>query len=130
MSSPHVYWHIYPQNQIRNNLRGELICVIEVPWVSGSPVFRDIIDPAGQDSRSQTEVRFPALLRPNHHGIMYIGVNKPAVYKLMLTDPQMEPEDANYAVYNRQIITNARNFFLLDPNRGFKAMPQHLVQLL
>jgi hypothetical protein len=130
MRSPHVYFHIYPQNQMKPALRGHLILVLGVPWGLRSPVVRDILDPAGNDFVGQPIMRLPALIRPDHHGIVYIGVNESAICDMMLGDPQMLPEDANYAVYNRQIVSNTRNFFLLDPNRGFKTMPQHLVQLL
>jgi len=130
MSSLHVYWHLYAQNQIKPHLRGRLICVLEVPWVAGTPVVRDIFDPSGNDFPGQRDLPFPALRRANHHGILYAGVSKEAVYELMLNDAQMVPEDPTYAKYNHQIVSGARNFFLLDPNRAFKAMPQHLVQLL
>jgi hypothetical protein len=128
--SPHVYWHLYPRDQIKPTLRGNLICVLEVPWAPGSPVVRDVIDSIGRDFPPRSVVRFPALMHPDHHGILYVGVNKTAVYDLMLIDPQLLPIDSTYSFYNRQIVSNARNFFLLDPNRGFKTMPQHLIQLL
>ncbi len=130
MRSSHLYWHLYPQDQIKAELRGGLTCVLEVPWVSGSPVLRDIIDPSGCDFPGGCPAHFPTLRHADHHGILYSGVNKMAVFDLMLTDPRMLPDDSDYSLYNRQIISNARNFFLLDPNRGFKAMPHHLVQLL
>jgi len=128
--SPHVYWHVYPREQIKPELRGDLLCMIEVPWTPGSPVVRDIVDPTGRDFPNQAVSRFPALMRADHHGILYAGVSKTAVNDLMLTDPQLLPIDSAYSFYNRQIVSNARNFFLLDPNRGFKTMPQHMVQLL
>jgi hypothetical protein len=121
---------MYPQGQIKPALRGNLVFVLAVPWVVGSPVVRDILDPIGNDFPGQPIIRLPALIHPDHHGIMYIGVNKSAICDVMCADPKMVPEDPNYAVYNRQIVANARNFFLLDPNRGFKTMPQHMVQLL
>ncbi len=130
MRPSHVYWHIYPRDQVKSALRGELFCVLEVPWKSGSPVVRDIVDPTGRDFPGQALLRFPALMRPDYHGIVYAGVSKSAVYNLMLSDPQIVSEDPGYSRYNRKIISNARNFFLLDPNLGFKAMPQHMVQLL
>jgi len=128
MSSSHVYWHIYPQDQIKSELRGNLVLVLEVPWAAGSPVIRRIVDPTGLDFPCTGA--FCGVLRTDHHGIMYVGVNKSAAYDLMLADPPMLLADTSYALYNRDIIRNARNFFLIDPNRGFKAMPQHMIQLL
>ena len=130
MRSPHLYFHLYPQNQIKPGLRGNLIFVLSVPWALGSPVVRDILDPSGNDFPGQKPIRFPALIRPDHHGVMYIGLNKVAICDVMLSDPQIIPEDPSFSFYNRQIVSKARNFFLLDPNRGFKTMPQHMVQLL
>jgi len=130
MRAHHIYWHIYPQDQIKPELRGGLIFVLEVPWEAGSPVVRDIVDTTGRDFPARTRFKFPSLPRPDYHGIMYVGVNKPAVYDLMLLDPQIIPENPDYSRYNAGIIANARNFFLRDPNRGFKALPQHLAQLL
>ncbi len=129
MSSPHTYWHIYPQEQIKSSLHGRLVCVLQVPWVPSSPVIRDVVDGPGRKLNS-TAVAFPALLHHDHHGILYVGVSEPAIRRLLLTDPQIQSRDPSYASYNRQIITNARNFFLQDPNLGFKTMPQHMVQLL
>lgn len=130
MSKCHHYWHLYPQIQIKRGLRGGLICVLEVPWSSRTPVVRRVFDPAGSEFPGQKTLSFPALLSPDHHGIMYIGVNKTSVCDLMLNDPPMPADQPDYTIYNRQIISRARNFFLVDPNRGFKAMPQHMVQLL
>ena len=111
-------------------MRGNLLLLFEVPWQTGSPVIRSILDPSGLDFPSASIEGFHGLLRTDHHGIMYVGVNKSAAYDLMLADPPMLAEDADYTIYNRDIVRNARNFFLIDPNRGFKAMPQHMIQLL
>lgn len=130
MRSAHLYWHIYPQHQIRLELRGRLAFVLEVPWAVGCPVVRNIFDPTGRDfPRTNPEV-FSGSLRPEHHGILYAGVNKAAVYELMLSDPAMLTGGSDYALYNREIVANARNFLLIDPNLGFKVMPQHMAQLL
>ena len=130
MSKCHHYWHIYPQTQIKHGLHGGLVCVLEVPWRASKPVVRCVLDPAGLDFPGQKALTFPSLLSPDHHGVMYVGVSKTAVCDLMLTDPPMMADQPDYTLYNRQIISRARNFFLVDPNRGFKAMPQHMVQLL
>ncbi|HVV71168.1 MAG TPA: hypothetical protein VHI52_06670 [Verrucomicrobiae bacterium] len=126
----HIYWHIYPQDQIKPALHGNLVCLLEVPWTAVTPVVRDVFDPAGGEFPNHMALRFPRPMREDHHGIMYLGVNKAAIFKLALLDPQMPIEATDYSRYNRQIISRARNFFLLDPNLGFKAMPQHMVQLL
>lgn len=130
MRASHLYWHIYPRDQIRAKLRGNLVFILEIPWASGCPVLRNIFDPTGQDFPRTIPIRFPEFMRAEHHGVLYSGVNKAAVCDLMLSDPPMIKEDADYAVYNREIVANARNFFLIDPNLGFKSMPQYMAQLL
>jgi hypothetical protein len=130
MRSPHLYWHIYPRHQIRPELRGNLLFVLEVPWAPGSPVLRNIFDPTGRDFPRTSPASFPEFMRTEHHGILYAGLNKTAVYDLMLADLPVSKTDPDYAIYNRQIVANARNLLLLDPNLGFKAMPHHMAQLL
>ena len=129
MRSSQLYWHIYPREQIRSNFRGNLVFVLEVPWQAGCPVLRNIFDPTGEDF-PKNPCRFPEFSRADYHGILYAGVNKTAVYELMLSDPPLLQADADYALYNREIVAGARNFFLIDPNLGFKTMPQHMAQLL
>ncbi len=104
--------------------------VLEVPWLPGSPVLRNIFDPTGRDFPRISPPTFSSWMSAQHHGIVYAGLNKSAVYDLMLSDPQISKTDPDYAVYNREIVANARNIFLLDPNLGFKAMPHHMAQLL
>ena len=129
MRLPHLSWHIYPQEQIRPELGGNLAFVLEVPWSPNSPVLRNIFDPTGTEF-PRASFRLLNLERQDHHGILYAGVNRAAVCDLMLSDPQLLNEAPDYALYNRQIVANARNFFLLDPNLGFKSMPQHMAHLL
>ena len=128
--SAHIYWHIYPEEQIRLEFRGRLVLVLEIPWLPGSPVIRHIFDATGRDFPPIDPSSFSALMSAKHHGILYMGVNKEAVCELMLSDPPITKDDADYAFYNREIVANARNLLLLDPNLGFKAMPQHMAQLL
>ena len=130
MRPAHIYWHIYPEEQIRPEFRGRLTLVLEVPWVPGSPVVRNIFDATGRDFPRTNAPTFSALLSTKHHGILYAGINKNAVYDLMLSDPPINQKDVDYVSYNREIVANARNLFLRDPNLGFKAMPQHMAQLL
>jgi hypothetical protein len=49
------------------------------------------------------------------HGIVYRGVNKEAVYEVLLRDPPITLDDPQFTDYNRQIISNSRDFFLVDP---------------
>lgn len=130
MSSPHLYWHIYSQRQIRHELRGHLLLVLEVPWIGMTPVVRNILDPQSRDFRLTGTGAFLSFMQREHHGILYAGVNKPAVCELMLADPSMPQGGGDYALYNHEIIARARNYFLLDPNLGFKSMPDHMAQLL
>ena len=130
MSSSHLYWHIYPQRQIRPGLRGNLLLVLEVPWMAWTPVIRNIFDPCGRDFARIDSETFFSFIQCEHHGILYAGVNKPGVYDIMLADPPMPNGEADYTLYNHEIVVRARNYFLADPNLAFKSMPSHMAQLL
>src|SRR5215467_9090754 len=104
MRPSHLYWHIYPREQIRPELRGNLVFVLEIPWASGFPVLRNIFDPTGRDFPPTTPGRFPYFMRAEQHGIIYQAVNKAAVFDLMLSDPPLTKQHADYALYNREIV--------------------------
>lgn len=130
MSAPHLYWHIYPEKQIRPELRGNLLLVFEVPWTAWTPVIRNVFDQRSQDFPWDPRGTFLSCMQPEHHGVLYAGVSKAAVYDLMLADPSLPHADSDYGLYNHEVIAGARNYFLLDPNLGFKTMPSHMAQLL
>ncbi len=125
-----VYWHIYGQDQIRPELRGKLIYLIEVPRAIGSPVLRNIFDPTGTQFPANAPERITALLDGEHHGIIYSGVSKAAVYDVMAFDEPIRNEDYSFLLYNEQIITNSRRFFLIDPDRAPDALPCYTARLL
>ncbi len=166
-----VYWHIYPRDQIKPELRGNLIYLLEIPALPGAPVVRQIVDPRGLDfpkrvsencqqnvgadvrrrisgherlvfrlltwgpTSFQTRAdhpRFPAppLWSAAHHAILYQGVSKAAADDRMLLDPSIQRADPRFAFYNRDLICNSRQFFLVDPQYGFETMPEHTVRLL
>ena len=109
-----VYWHIYRRHQIRPELRGHLLYLLEVPRQRGLPVLRHVFDPTGCDFPIGTR-QANALLRRLPHGILYRGVNKEAIYEILLRDPPITLGDASFGDYNRQLICNSREFFLVDP---------------
>jgi len=130
MKSTHVYWHIYPRAQIKPALQGNLIYVLEVPLVAGSPVIRDVIDPSERDFPGPDALGCPSLGHSGRRGIVFCGVSKAAVYDLMLVDPRISNDDTGFTRYNADIIRNARRFFLADPEHDLKVMPEPVAQLL
>lgn len=109
-----AFWHIYRRHQIKPELRGHLIYLLEVAKRPGLPVLRHVFDPTGRDfpiGRRQAAT----LLRRLPHGIVYRGINKEAVYEVLLRDPPITLEDPQFIEYNRGIISNSREFFLIEP---------------
>jgi len=125
-----VYWHIYRLNEIRPELQGRMIYVLEIPRVPGCPVLRHVFDPLGRDFPPDSGHRISALMSGSRHGIIYDGVNKGAAYDVMLTDPRILKGDSRFLLYNHEIVCNSRKFFLIEPDHGFKAMPKYTAQLL
>ena len=125
-----VYWHIYRRDQIKPEFRGYLICVLEVPPVTGLPVLRNILDPTGQDFPIAGREPLAALLERRHHAIVFEGVCKPAVFDLITLDPLIREERPQFLSYNRELVGNARQFLLADPDRGLPGMPARTARLL
>ncbi len=125
-----VYWHIYSRDQIKPELRGRLIYLLEIPATPGSPVMRHVFDPAGREFPANSRQRVMALLSNLRHGIVYDGVSKHSVYDVLLCDPKIRREDPQFYAYNRGIISNSRTFFLTDPERGLQKLPQTTARLL
>jgi len=130
MKSREVWWHVYRKVQIRPELRGRLSYVLDIPRTPGSPVIRHIFDPSGKDFPRCTIVRVRKLLETPHHGIVYLGVSKEAVYDVILSDPAIHRRDSDFILYNRDLVCNARKFFLCRPEQGFHAVPEQTLRLL
>src|SRR5215470_8312302 len=101
-----VYWHIYRRDEIKPELRGRLIYVLEILRVPGCPVLRHVFDPLGRDFPSDSRARIANLMAALRHGIIYYGVSKAAAYDVMLTDPRIFKGDRRFLLYNHEIICN------------------------
>ena len=64
------------------------------------------------------------------HGIIYQGVNKAAVYDVLLSDPRIRRHDIHLHEYNRALVRNSRHFFLVDPEHPFEEMPAATAHML
>lgn len=128
MRAPNQYWHIYRPEQIKPELRGGLILILEMPGVTGSPVLRHLFEmrQAGDGGR---EVSGPPLARGTNR-IVFAGVTEAAVCDLMMSDPPIRRDDVGYASYNRQVVRNARQFLLKEPEHGFALLPATIARLL
>ena len=118
MRAQDIHWHIYPKAQIKPELHGNLIYILEVPAFAGAPVLRDVFDPTGLEFPATARRRISSLFDTHYNGIVYVGLSKTAVYDVMLYDPVLLNDDTDFAFYNRQIVANARNFFLTNPNNN------------
>jgi hypothetical protein len=123
----HVYWHIYPEAQIKPELRGNLIYVLEVPPIPGFSVLRWVFDPSGVDF---PRFKMASLLPGGYHGIIFEGVNKDATEEIMASDPEILMSDREFLCYNRIVVTNSRNFFLIAPERGAETLSKPAACLL
>ena len=130
MKSFDVYWHIYRREQIKPEFRGYLNCVLEVPLAPGLPVLRNILDPTGRNSPIAGRETLASLFEGPHHGVVFEGVCKSAVYELVALDPEIREERPQFSSYNREIICNAREFLLTDPEGGLEKLPESHARLL
>jgi hypothetical protein len=125
-----VYWHIYRRGEIKPELRGRMIYVLEIPRVTGCPVLRHVFDPLGHYFPCDSRERISALMTGSRNGIIYNGISKAAAYDVMLTDPRILKLDTRFVLYNHEIVCNSRKFFLVQPEHGFDTMPEHTARLL
>jgi hypothetical protein len=125
-----VYWHIYRRDEIKPELQGRMIYVLEIPRNSGCPVLRHVFDPLGREFPANSSYRIMSLVTNLRHGLIYDGISKAAAYDVMLTDPRILKNDSLFLLYNHEIICNSRKFFLIEPERGLKSMPKQTAQLL
>jgi len=130
MKPSDVYWHIYRRDEIKPELQGRMVYVLEIPRTPGCPVLRHVFDPLGRDFPADCRPRVLGLVTNLRHGLVYEGVSKAAAYDVMLTDPRILKSDSQFLLYNHEIICNSRKFFLSEPERGFASMPKRTAQLL
>lgn len=130
MKTLDVYWHLYRRDQLKPAFRGHLLCVLEVPPVAGVAVLRNILDPTGRDFPLAGRAALAALWERRHHGIIFEGVCKSAVYELVSLDPVIQEECPRFTSYNREIVRNARQFLLAETDHGLQGMPVCTARLL
>lgn len=130
MRVPHIYWHIYPRDQIRPELQGNLLFLVAIPAQAGAPVVRDVVDPAGRSFPSAPQTRLADLSGRPCHGIVFQGVSKRGIYGLLALDPVIDKNDTRFAQYNRRVVANSREFFLIDPAHDWTGVPPTMVELL
>lgn len=128
MRALNQYWHIYRPDQIKPELRGGLILILEMPASTGSPVLRHLFE-MRQKGDGTHEVSGPPLARGTNR-IVFAGVAENAIYDLMLSDPAIRRDDVGYTSYNRQVVRNARQFLLQEPEHGFALLPATTARLL
>jgi hypothetical protein len=125
-----VYWHVYRCNEIKPELRGNLRYLLEIPLTLGVPVLRHLVEPCGLGFLVSPRQGLTYFLHGQHHGILYDGVGQAAVQQVIQSGPGLEQADRRFAFYNRQLVCHSRNFFLLDPERGFDTLPEPTIRLL
>jgi hypothetical protein len=124
-----VYWHVFGREEIRGELRGNLVYVLEIPRTAGAPVLRHAFDPTGREFPVGNR-QMKALLRRLPHGIIFQGLNRTAIYDVLLSDPRITCEDPQFILYNRQLIRNSQEFFLIHPDRCWDLLPEPTLAIL
>jgi hypothetical protein len=126
----HTFWQIFCGENIKPDVQGELLYLLEIPGTTGVPVLRNAFDPAGAEYPSNSYDRLQALLELGHHGIMFDGVSKAAVEALMDWEPPMTREDEQFMVYNRRLVWSSMNLLLCDPFDALEQIPAPVVRML
>jgi len=116
MKAPGLHWSIYGPDQVRPALRGNLVYLLEVAATGRAPILRDIFDPSGREFPNNAPARIRALIQSGYHGVVYQGVSKAAVFDVMEHDPRILADDTTFERYNRELLENARRFFLQNPH--------------
>ena len=125
-----TFWQIFCGENIKPDVQGELLYLLEIPGTTGVPVLRNAFDPAGVQYPANSYDRLQALLELGHHGIMFDGVSKAAVEALMDWEPPMTREDDQFMVYNRRLVWSSMNLLLCDPVDALEQIPDSIVRLL
>jgi len=129
MQAADVYWHRYPREEIKPEIRGNLVYVLEVPRRGGAPVARHIFDKTGKSFPHASRLMKALLSSPNN-AIIFDGISKGSVYDALLCDPAIDKRDKAFVNYNRTLICSTRRFFLSRPGAGFDTLPITAVRLL
>jgi len=124
------FWQIFCGENIKPDVRGELLYLLEIPGTLGVPVLRNAFDPAGTQYPANSYDRLQALLELGHHGIMFDGVSKAAVEALLDWEPPMTREDDQFMVYNRRLVWSSMNLLLCDPVDALEQIPDPIVRML
>ena len=103
-----VQWTIHKEDEIKPELRGELIYVVELPETPDAPALRHVVDPKGTQFPSSGKAKLSD--ESKHRTVVFEGVNKAAVYEVMLADPPLF--ESALEEYNRNILKNCEAFFL------------------
>jgi hypothetical protein len=127
---PHTFWQIFCGENIRPDLQGNLVFLLEIPGTPGIPVLRNVFDPAGIEYPDNSYDRLQALLELGHHGIVFEGVSKAAVEALTDWEPPISCGDTQFAVYNRRLVWSALNLLLCDPVDALEQIPEPVIRML
>ena len=134
MKSKHVHLLFYPQPEIKPRLRGHLIYVLEIPRIPGLPVLRQIYDQTGKDFPPLPHSDLFSIAREHGDCIAFMGVSKDSVFDVMTFDPPLSNDDSGLDRYKRDLLRNARNFFLATPDSGRQCdlgtVPERIAMLL
>ena len=126
----HTFWQIFSGENIKPDIRGDLVYLLEIPGAPGIPVLRNVFDPTGIEYPSNSYDRLQALLEMGHHGILFEGVSKAAIEALMDWEPPITREDAQFVVYNRRLAWSSMNLLLCDPLDALELLPEPVVRML
>ncbi len=118
MKSRHVYLHVYPQEQIKFRLRGDLIYVFDIPRTAVRPVIREIYDVTGRDFPPVSDLNIFSVDRADSEHIIFAGVNKTSVYDVMAFDPPLLNNRPEVEQYNRLLVPECPQFLLERSGSG------------
>lgn len=126
----HTFWQIFCGENLKPDVQGDLIYLLEIPGISGVPVLRNVFDPDGIQYPANSYERLQALIEMGHHGILFEGINKVTVDALMDWEPSVTAEDTQFAIYNRRLVWSSLNLLLCDPFDALEQIPEPIVRML
>lgn len=126
----HTFWQIFCGENIKPNVQGDLIYLLEIPGMPGIPALRNVFDPAGIAYPANSYDRLQALLQLGHHGVLFEGVGKAAVQALMEWEPPITADDPQFVTYNRRLVWSSMSMLLCDPLDALEQLPGPLIEML